>query len=223
MQDKKDSFVFYRSFYEGIETMEDKEIKCDIYEAICNYCLNGVEPETDGWAKAYLLAIKPMIDNASARYNARVENGKKGGAPKGNQNAKKQPKNNQETTKNNLYEYVYDYDYVNKKNINSATELHETDNHDVDDLAIDEYNFGIIWAEYPRKEGKTNAFKYYRKYVRQGKKINGKNIKLTDNQIYNAVVKYANSVKGKEAQYIQMGSTFFNTTIIDYVDEEQDV
>lgn len=212
-ENKKDSFVFYKSFYEGIQAIKDKAIKCDIYEAICDYCLNGIEPENDSFAKAYLLAIKPMIDKASARYNASVENGKKGGRPKKEKNLEK--------TNDNLYEYVYDYDYVNKNNnIYSATESHNTDNDVDNELAIDEYNFELIWAEYPRKKGKTNAFKYYRKYVRQGKKINGKNVKLTNEQIYDAVIKYANSVKDKEEQYIQMGSTFFNTTIIDYVDEE---
>ena len=210
MQNNKDSFVFYRSFYDAIEKIHDKELKADIYKAICSLALNEEELEiTDDIGLIIMDLIKPQIIANNTRYT----NGKKGGRPKTKTSGfEKEKPNENENVNVNVNE--------NENNIYSATELHETDNHDVDDLAIDEYNFGIIWTEYPRKEGKTNAFKYYRKYVGQGKKINGKNVKLTNDQIYNAVVKYANSVKGKESQYIQMGSTFFNTTIVDYVDEE---
>lgn len=84
---------------------------------------------------------------------------------------------------------------------------------------IDEYNFKIFWDAYPRKEGRTKAFGYFKQWVR-GRKINGKTIKLTDMQIYDAVLAYAKEKKYTEPQYIQQGSTFFNTTILDYVDME---
>ena len=51
---------------------------------------------------ALFLAFKPIIDNSISNYDAAVENGKKGGAPKGNQNARKYPKKKQpKTTQNN--------------------------------------------------------------------------------------------------------------------------
>lgn len=84
---------------------------------------------------------------------------------------------------------------------------------------IDEYNFKIFWDAYPRKEGRTKAFGYFKQWVR-GRKINGKTIKLTDMQIYDAVLAYAKEKKYTETKYIQQGSTFFNTTILDYVDME---
>lgn len=84
---------------------------------------------------------------------------------------------------------------------------------------IDKYNFEIMWDEYPRKEGRTKAFGYFKQWVR-GRKINGKTIKLTDMQIYDAVRAYAKEKKYTETKYIQQGSTFFNTTILDYVDME---
>lgn len=84
---------------------------------------------------------------------------------------------------------------------------------------IDEYNFKIFWDAYPRKEGRTKAFGYFKQWVR-GRKINGKTIKLTDMQIYDAVIAYAKEKKYTETKYIQQGSTFFNTTILDYVDME---
>ena len=45
------------------------------------------------------LSLKPTIDSSIKKYIQSVENGKKGGAPKGNNNASKQPKNNQKLTK----------------------------------------------------------------------------------------------------------------------------
>lgn len=84
---------------------------------------------------------------------------------------------------------------------------------------IDEYNFKIFWDAYPRKEGRTEAFGYFKKWVR-GRKINGKTIKLTDMQVCKAVEAYAEEKKYTETQYIQKGSTFFNKTILDYVDME---
>lgn len=68
-------------------------------EAIINYGLYGTIPEN---LPPVLLALfntmKFSIDKAQKRYDASVKNGKRGGAPKGNKNAEKQPKNNLETT-----------------------------------------------------------------------------------------------------------------------------
>lgn len=87
----KDSFIFYRSFYDSLkEIPDDEQIK--VYKAISEYALNNNELELTGVAKAIFLLIKPQIDANNRKY----ENGKKGGAPKGNKNAQK---NNQETTK----------------------------------------------------------------------------------------------------------------------------
>ena len=85
-----ESFVFYRSFYESIKMIEDNEIKNELYNAICEYALNGVEIEVSNKTKPFFILIKPQLD---ANYE-RMVNSKKGGAPKGNQNAKKekQPK-----------------------------------------------------------------------------------------------------------------------------------
>ena len=94
----RDSIVFYRSFYEAVKELPPEE-QAVVYNAICSYALDGVEPELSGVAKAVFLLVKPQIDANNARY----ENSVKGGAPKGNTNAKKveekQPKNNQKTTK----------------------------------------------------------------------------------------------------------------------------
>ena len=93
---KTDSIVFYRSFYEAIEEIEDKDTKLEIYQAIFKYGLDGEETKLKGTAKAIFGLIKPQID---ANFKKRM-NGKKGGRPPANQNeTKTKPNNNQSKTK----------------------------------------------------------------------------------------------------------------------------
>lgn len=106
---------------------------------------------------------------------------------------------------------------LNKENTKESENLSTPDEDEQNE--IDEHNFKIFWDAYPRKEGRTKAFGYFKQWVR-GRRINGKTIKLTDMQIYDAVLAYAKEKKYTETKYIQQGSTFFNTTILDYVDME---
>lgn len=84
-------------------------------------------------------------------------------------------------------------------------------------------HFELIWKIYPRKTGggKTKAYTYFLQWL-SGRSINKTTIKLTDAQMYRAVKKYADECnkQEKEEQYIKLGSTFFNTAILDYIDEE---
>lgn len=73
---KRDSFVFYRSFYEAIRR-QPKKVQADIYNAIAEYALNGNEPQDDKSFSMFYL-IKPQIDANNQRY----ENGKNGGRPR---------------------------------------------------------------------------------------------------------------------------------------------
>ncbi len=101
-QDKKrDSFVFYRSFYEAICELSDKEI-ADTLKALSEYALNGIEPNCSGIAKAIYIMAKPQLDANTKRY----QNGTKGGRPNdseepsGNQTVtNRKPNNNQSITK----------------------------------------------------------------------------------------------------------------------------
>ena len=83
----RDTMVYYRSFRESL-----RELPPDLYkvvsETIFDYAFEGIAPGADSnaVAKALFFAIKPVIDNAHNRYDACVENGRKGGAPKGSRN-----------------------------------------------------------------------------------------------------------------------------------------
>lgn len=90
----RDSIILYRSLREATKQL-DLETRAKVYDAVMDYAFDGTESTETGVVQAMFLMMKPIIDV----NNQRFENGKKGGAPKGNQNAKKQPENNQETTK----------------------------------------------------------------------------------------------------------------------------
>ena len=93
----RDSFVFYRGFYEAACDLDDDE-RLKLYDALAEYALNGAETLKErSVARAVFKSVKPQIDANNQRY----ENGKKGGAPKGNQNARKQPKTTEKQPKNN--------------------------------------------------------------------------------------------------------------------------
>ena len=92
----RDSFVFYRSFYEAIKLLP-KKYQHICFQQLCEYALNDKPLEgLPGTVEAILKSFKPQVDANNRRY----ENGLKGGRPKGNQNETKQkPKHNQTETK----------------------------------------------------------------------------------------------------------------------------
>lgn len=125
-----DSFILYTSYYAIIEGLTDEQLG-KLMRAIFIYARDGeiisIEPVV---RMAFGFIVDDMKRN-KAKYEEKVErwraNGRKGGAPKGNQNArKKQPvgcennqevekttQNNQEVEKTTLYDNVYDNEYDN--------------------------------------------------------------------------------------------------------------
>lgn len=93
---ERDSFIFYRSFYEAIRDLP-RDIRLEVYTAIMEYALYGRQPESlKPFAKGIFTLIKPNIDVNTIRF----ENGKKGGRKS---SAKKQTETD-ETTYNLTYE-----------------------------------------------------------------------------------------------------------------------
>ena len=67
----RDSFIFYRSFYEAISELP-KENQADSYNAIMKYALDQEEIELTGISKAIFSLVKPQLDANYKKY----ENGK---------------------------------------------------------------------------------------------------------------------------------------------------
>ena len=99
---EKKSFVFYDSFLSAMKHLNDAEFRECVLK-IRDYALEGVDEESSSPMVNVIMELaKPNLDSARRRYMASVENGKKGaefgklgGAPKGNQNARK---NNPQST-----------------------------------------------------------------------------------------------------------------------------
>lgn len=100
--ENKRSFVMYDSFLEAMKHLNDKDFR-ECTMRIRDYALDGIEEESESpFVNIILEMAKPNLEAARRRYEACVENGKKGamygkngGAPKGNKNASKdkQPQN----------------------------------------------------------------------------------------------------------------------------------
>lgn len=102
------SFTFYRNYYEIIKYLPNEE-KLELYNAILEYMFENKEPKLDGLLKGIWINLKMPLDTSRSC----IEKGKKGGAPKGNSNAKKtsqkQPKNNLKTNQkqaNNIFLFL---------------------------------------------------------------------------------------------------------------------
>lgn len=125
-----DSFILYTSYYALIEGLTDEQLG-QLTRAIFLYARDGEVIKLEPVVRMAFGFIVDDMKRNKAKYEEKVErwraNGKKGGAPKGNQNArKKQPvgcennqevkkttKNNQEVKKTTLYDNVYDNEYDN--------------------------------------------------------------------------------------------------------------
>lgn len=112
----RDSFIFYRSFYEAISELP-KENQADTYDAIMQYALNQKEIELIGISKAIFSLVKPQLDANYKKY----ENGKQ---KKSKKEAKvKQNESKAETNVND--------------NENVNVNVNDNDNDNVGDSCVD--------------------------------------------------------------------------------------
>lgn len=173
MEEERKGFIFYKSFYEAIKSTP-KESQLEAYNAIFEYAFNGTSPEpSDGTARAMFILMKPNIDSAASRYRANVENGRKGGRPKGNQNTQEQSENSQKKPKQNPIETQNKPTPKPKQNLNKDKDRDR-------DKEIDkekEYNipplspkggecaqrFEQFYSAYPKKKSKQQAQKAFAK------------------------------------------------------------
>lgn len=135
----RDSFIFYRSFYEALEDLPSKN-QLEVYKAIANYSLNFSEINLSGLSKTIFTLIKPQLD----ANNQRFKNGSKGGRPNQTETETK-PKNNQTETKTKA-----------NKNVN----VNVNDNKNVNDNVNIVYpfesetffKFWDLWKDYKKNE-----------------------------------------------------------------------
>ena len=105
----RDSFIFYRSFYETISDLDDKQ-QLQIYKAIAELSLNDNLIALEGISKTIFRLIEPQLKANKRRYLNGLkggEHGLKGGRPKTENNPKitpnltpKKPQDNPKITPN---------------------------------------------------------------------------------------------------------------------------
>lgn len=77
----RDSFIFYRSFFEAIKRMPI-EVQTEVYPALIEYALDGKEPKgLSDIAQGVFILVKPNIDASIARKENGKKFGKLGGRP----------------------------------------------------------------------------------------------------------------------------------------------
>ncbi len=101
-QIKRDSFIFYRSFFEAINDLDDKQ-QLEIFRAISEYSLNDKLIELSGTSKTIFRLIEPqLLANKKRFLNGKLgaEHGSKGGRPKNPKKTPKKPQDNPTSTPN---------------------------------------------------------------------------------------------------------------------------
>lgn len=127
----KNSFILFQEFEEVFNLLTDED-SAALIKAIFAYNA-GKEIKLNYHLNVIFALIKKRLDDNQKNYDEvckrNQENGKKGGAPRGNANAKKQPKTTETTQNNpkqhdndNEYDHEYDNDNDNDNEENTLKE-----------------------------------------------------------------------------------------------------
>ena len=120
----QDSIVIFRNIIQALDVLPPELYK-EVSRLVYAYAFDGIMPpeSTEPTTLALFLSFKPQIDFNVKRYESYRERGKKGGAPKGNNNARKMPKEEEseetkqlETSKNHITHAQTRCEYVKQAN-----------------------------------------------------------------------------------------------------------
>lgn len=158
---KKESFVYYRSFWDAIRTRPDNE-RLALYDAIFLYAFEGKQSELQGVEYSIFTLIKPQIDANHRKW----ENGFKGGRPNSNKvGLKDVGRFSDEITtgfKNenlmNNEEGVMDNEEGEKRNEKREMKKKECSNENLNhQWEKSSKEFEQFWELYPKKVGQMQA------------------------------------------------------------------
>jgi hypothetical protein len=138
----QDSIVIFRNIIQALDVLPPELYK-EVSRLVYAYAFDGIMPpeSTEPTTLALFLSFKPQIDFNVKRYESYRERGKKGGAPKGNNNARKMPKEEEseetkqlETSKNNLKQAETSCEEV--KQANEDIEQGKTSKNDLISISV---------------------------------------------------------------------------------------
>ena len=97
---QRDSFVIFKNWVDAIDTLPE-ENRYETFKALADYGLSGQMPENISQiTRALLCSFSAGVERNLERYQANVENGKKGGRPKKIKKDCNKDKNLEETCDN---------------------------------------------------------------------------------------------------------------------------
>lgn len=150
----RSQFTFYGSFWETAKRIKSKAARADLYDTICRYALEGVEPDLDKLPESVAVAFinaKPNLDASRKK----AESGKQGGSKpkangKQNESKPKQPASEKENE-----------DEKENENENEIEEEREKEKKH--SPPIDGTLFTRFFDAYPNKLGREKAWEAWKK------------------------------------------------------------
>lgn len=142
----RDRFTFTENFKQLADALDDAN-RLKFYDAITNYIFKDIEP-TDPYIAALFNSMKYLLDRTQFWGGKRTG----AGAPRGNNNAKKnnqvnqdsikiQSNDNQETIKNNQNNHLDCFPYNKDNNINNTQDFN---NNKINNIITGDSNKGVI-------------------------------------------------------------------------------
>lgn len=188
----RDSFIFYRSYFEAISDLTADE-QLTIYNAIFDFSLNAVEPELSGVCNTIFKLLRPTL----SKSNTQFENGSKGGRPKKETNptiTQNKPNNNPKQSDTITQPHIYIDMVIDTNKILSM--------------------FDTLWEIYPKKVGKEQAKKTFEHKLRG---MTEQEAKDKANTIYTRLKQFIFFWREKETeiQFVPNMSTWLNAEIED--------
>lgn len=195
----KNSFVFYTEWIEQIRILEERGTPEDreaFWSSLQAQVEGGDLPDTTTMAQVVLIPIRNQIARDTAKYEEtsrkNSENGKKGAAAK---KAKREEATASEDKRPQAKTSIDDDEDDDVDVSTNVDDIHTVSERELRD------EFELIWAKYPRKVGKKDAFRHYKAARKKG---------AVFDEVYNGVMKYADAMAAEDEQYIAQGSTWFN-------------
>ena len=153
---KRDSFIFYASFYNAIKEIPN-ENQLKVYQAITNFALTGEEPtDLNGIEKAVFILVKPQIIANNQRYI----NGCGGGRPKKEEKTKKKntkKTNGFETQKPKQNQTKTEIKPNENENVNENVNVNENDNDNEKQIEQPKQPVAVV----PKKVPQQRVFDYF--------------------------------------------------------------
>ena len=119
----KDTLIFHKDWWDAIKHLPI-EMQAEAFNSVCAYAFEGVRP-TNATIAAVTSLMQSQIDEEKAKTEAirqkRIAAARKGGAPKGNQNARKQAKTSKNKQNDQMVDLVdFDSESTSEKQLKQA-------------------------------------------------------------------------------------------------------